>query len=207
MKNLFLCGLILLVFFNAYSQTVDHSTKNNIGKQKGYTNITEIDFAMGGVEVVDWGTSTQYTLGLHTINGYQFNPNFSVGIGVGLVRYSQYSLMQDGYEILWKGANFQMPVFLDLRINLEDKKLTPFISCDVGYSFPFIHDYYGGFFVNPSFGIKYFISAKTAMNISIGYRYYSNEWELTVWKGWDRSDEVIVDEILNLFTVKTGFTF
>jgi hypothetical protein len=193
------------VYFNAYSQTLDQSTKNQIRKQKGYTNITEIDLAFGQVNVVEVGTNENYYLGLQTINGYQFSPYFSMGVGVGCNRYANYTLRpgRNGNEYLWKGGGFEIPVFLDIRVNFINNSLTPFMSVDAGYSFPIGYDYfYGGFFVNPSFGVKHFISAKTAFNVSIGYRYYSNTFDLYSWGHY-----IPLKQIYNLFTLKTGFTF
>lgn len=46
-------------------------------KQKGYTNITELNF----------GFRDAFTYGFHTINGYLVNPYFSVGFGVGIEAY------------------------------------------------------------------------------------------------------------------------
>ena len=42
-------------------------------KQRGFTNITEIDIAYGGVSVEKYGSDNQFSTGLQTINGYQFS--------------------------------------------------------------------------------------------------------------------------------------
>lgn len=124
-------------------------------KQSGFTNITEINFGP-----LTGQFSSGYAFGIQTINGYLFNPNFSLGFGIGI----------DGNE--WDTF---IPLFADFRVNFLKTKVTPFLSTDIGYSMHTMNDksgqiYTSGLLVNPNFGIKVFVSTKTALNFSIGYR-------------------------------------
>lgn len=55
----------------------------------------------------------------HQMVGYQFNPYFSLGMGVGFEK--------------WKYTSF-IPLYADLRVNLLPGQFSPFLSVNFGYS-------------------------------------------------------------------------
>jgi len=91
------------------------------------------------------------------INGYRFNPYFSFGLGVG-VRYSP-----------WASDEALIPIFLATKINFLNKKVSPFLSIDIGYHLYVPHIEGSGFMLNPTIGICKKTGDKTSFNFGIGY--------------------------------------
>jgi len=92
-----------------------------------------------------------------TSHGYQLNPYFFVGAGAGV------SYFTDSESAL-------IPIFADLRGNLTNGQLTPFVGFRAGYAIDVTSDYGGnGFYYNPFVGVKYMVWEKTAVNVSLGY--------------------------------------
>jgi hypothetical protein len=165
MKRLFTLALILVTVNvvgqqNTFSKTNDN---NADGKIKGFTNITEFYFEYGwkfthqlSPEKKNIGFDLiQINYGLHSTFGYQFNRYYSIGLGLGLEN-----------EASW---GIQLPVFLENRICFLKGKVTPFLSLAAGYRFSLFTMHHGGILASPSLGIKFFVSPKTALNLSIGY--------------------------------------
>jgi long-subunit fatty acid transport protein len=103
---------------------------------------------------------------LNVISGYQINPYFSLGIGVGLRYYF------DEKTVL-------IPVFADFRVNFIDNKISPYLSLGIGYSFDTKADFEGeGFLLNPTVGVTFKISEKSALNFGFWIRNAANEVSL-----------------------------
>ena len=144
---------------------------SNSGLQSGYKGIVELGYQIG---TGDYGMDR---LKLNIINGYQINPYFSLGFGTGLRYYF------DAEAAL-------IPVFADFRANFIDNKISPYLSLGVGYSFDATNDFEGvGFLLNPTVGVSFKVSDKSAMNVGLGYEmqkmkffyydYYYNYYEFT----------------------------
>jgi len=181
-------------------------------KTSGYINILEWGFARSFTESEsDYDYNGQGypfeshfdrinngpSLGIQDINGYLLNPYFSVGVGIGMQAYQEL---------------FLVPLFLDLRINFMDTKLTPFAAIDLGHSFTRqqffgIETSYqdeGGFMGSFMGGVKYFPVPSMAINFSIGLRYQ----EITVENDPDYSSFYSYsDKSMNQFTVRLGLSF
>jgi hypothetical protein len=144
---------------------IEKYTKEPIGKQntrvanansgsglsKGYIGMVDIgyDFGVGyfGVGRVQ----------LDIINGYQFNPYFSIGIGTGLRIYPEIE------EVL-------IPLYADFRVNFLDRKISPYFSTGLGYAFSVTNGYgSGGFLFNPALGARFKVSEKSSMFVALGY--------------------------------------
>jgi hypothetical protein len=104
---------------------------------------------------------TDNTLQLQTINGIEFK-TYSACIGIGL----------DDYYFK------TIPLFVDLRKNLSEKKSTPFVYLDLGASIPWdrakietwTSSYYKtGFLYDMGIGYSVPIKGKFAFNFSAGY--------------------------------------
>jgi len=76
------------------------------GLTKGYVGIVEAGYQAG---IGDHGAGR---LKVNVINGYQFNPYFSAGVGIGLRYYTN-------ADAAW------LPLFLDLRANFMDGPISP----------------------------------------------------------------------------------
>lgn len=124
---------------------------SNSGLQSGYKGIVELGYQIG---TGDYGMDR---LKLNIINGYQINPYFSLGFGTGLRYYF------DAEAAL-------IPLFADFRANFIDNKISPYLSLGVGYSFNATNDFEGvGFLLNPTVGVSFKVSDKSAMNVGLGY--------------------------------------
>jgi hypothetical protein len=122
-------------------------------KDQGFTLIPEIAALI---------PSNTYPLAINfnMIAGYQIDAHWFVGGGVALDAY---------------GSDVYVPVFADARYNFLDGKYSPYAFIDAGYGLPVDADplLKGGPMINPGFGIKYFLTRTTAINLSLAYRYQS----------------------------------
>lgn len=188
--------------FNAEKVEPKEPDKEFKFKKRGFTNITELTTGIGIST-----TSEEFSYGFSTVNGYLVNPHFSVGFGVGIDKYEDF---------------LAVPLFVDLRANFLKYRVTPIFSVGVGYSIPIWQkngsssDLRGGVFVNPAIGAKFFVSQKTSLFLTLGYRlqeietpvygsYYrdrgagSSFW-VTTRDGWAKMS-------MNMITIKFGATF
>lgn len=117
----------------------------------GYTGGIELGYQIG---VGDFGMDR---IKLDITNGYQIDPTISVGIGTGLRYYS------DAEALL-------IPLFTYVRATLNSNDVTPYFSLGAGYTFDATDRFSGvGFLLNPSTGVRFLISDKSAVNIGLGY--------------------------------------
>ena len=93
-----------------------------------------------------------------TSHGYQFNPYFFLGAGIGVDCHF-------GWETVF------MPIFANARAYFIDGKISPFLDAKIGYS-PLDGT---GFYFSPSVGVSFGTSRKCAVNLSIGYNLQRTE--------------------------------
>lgn len=126
-------------------------------KDSGYMNLTGVNFAPGR-----FGS----TIRLQMVNGFQINPNFSIGIGVG------YSAYDDPINTI--------PVFVDLKFKALKANFTPFAYVKAGYNFTVIgngsenssnriESHYGGTTVDAGVGLQFDFSQAMGWYITAGY--------------------------------------
>jgi hypothetical protein len=126
---------------------------NNSKFKRGYIGIVELNYLFG---VGNHGLSR---IEANIINGYQFNPYFSLGLGTGLRWYM--------YE---SGSAIFIPIFADFRAIFKDKKISPYLSLGLGYSIDASSRFSGvGVLLKPSFGVSFKVSDKTKFHTGIGY--------------------------------------
>lgn len=120
--------------------------------EPGYKGITELGYEIG---VGDYGYDR---IKLNIINGYQVNQSFSLGIGTGLRYYNDLEALL-------------VPIFADFRGNLPlNSKVSPYMSLGIGYSFDATNSFEGvGLMLNPTIGVSFKVSDKSAMNVGLGY--------------------------------------
>lgn len=131
-------------------------------KKKGFLTIEELNFGFGINTINTYHGSVAIdglfpTIALRSINGYQFNEMFSVGLGVG------FEAFLDGDN---KGA--LIPLTLDARMNFKKGRFSPVLNLNGGYSIGVENS--SGLAANPAVGIKYFLTKKMALLASIGYK-------------------------------------
>jgi hypothetical protein len=190
----------------------ENAKEKNERKIKGFTNITEMSFAISLKKAYssvesdgNYSESTfdeihnHPTIGMQTINGYQFNPYFSAGAGIGL--QANWSL-------------FLVPIFLDLRTTFMNKRLSPFAVCEIGSSFTREQirgnssantNHEGGLMSVIAGGVKFFPVPEMALNLSLGWRCQKLKVQAD---GPDAYGHSFYDKkTLNQFTIRFGFTF
>lgn len=85
---------------------------------------------------------------------YEFTNRFSTGIGSGISIYE---------KIL-------IPLFADVQFAIiKPRKFTPYLGCSIGYSFAPDKNANGGFYLNPSVGVKYKLHSKLQLFFALGY--------------------------------------
>jgi hypothetical protein len=129
---------------------------------------------------------------VHTSHGYQLNDYLFVGVGVGLHIYSardpllktnmgkekypqyvnndKYKMDSVTYMHAVDSSFMTLPIFLDVRGYYPMGKISPFVMFRLGYSFNLTDGFGGmGLYMNPAVGIKYNMSPKLGVALSLGY--------------------------------------
>jgi hypothetical protein len=133
-------------------------------KTEGFINITEFSFCpgVGKKDIGDFPSipNKDYSFGVRTINGYQPNSNFSVGIGIGVDKYEKESFM---------------PLTFDIRYYILKGKVSPVLNANFGYSIG-LNDFEGGAIINPSVGFKISVSKSISYVFNLGYKWQAREY-------------------------------
>lgn len=160
MKSLVTVIILLVISYIAFPQQVyqpeAESEQNgaNYGLKPGYKGIFEIGYGIPA------GDNGENRVKLSMVNGIQFNPYTSLGVGIGLSGYYDRVLV---------------PVFADFRFYLLNENVTPYLSSDIGCSFG--DSYYpGGFLWNIMIGINFNLSRIISMHLGIGYDSQKMDW-------------------------------
>jgi hypothetical protein len=183
-------------------------------KQKGLTNISEYIMGFGKhtpvmyIPFLDSGKQFErYFFQIQTIIGYQFNRNISLGVGIGLLKYAVFSSIEHAYL----DRNYFLPLFIEERFILTKGNVAPFISLATGYRFAFAKHLdgeivKGGILVEPTGGLKFFVSPKSAIQFGIGYRYA--QYKRISFSDYGSHPYRNTYRILeNAITIKLGVTF
>lgn len=153
------------------------SIRSSLGLQSGVKVMVELGHQFG--RDLFGGYNPDYSSDYNNLNGggtplngsrfsiicgYQINPYFSVGAGIGIRQYKAESWLTGKYRAAL------IPVFADFRVNFMDFRFSPYLSLGAGYSFDATRDFDGvGFLINPSIGVSVKISEKSALNVDLGY--------------------------------------
>lgn len=120
--------------------------------------------------------------GLDIIERYNITNNFSVGIGTGF--YYCDLLFDDGgheydnsnlYSREYRESGAYLPLFLNLKLNLTNEGISPYLSLGGGYTFLIPFSEYAkkadlGVMIRPAFGIDIPISPGSLF-VEFGYKY------------------------------------
>ncbi len=205
---LFCIALMFVINELLFSQTKDSINIIPIKKHGHFSNITEVGglFGFGNISYKSSIENTSFKnknsnkfVSVTTINGYQFNRNFFLGIGIGI---------ECPENII------NMPIFADIRIDLLKKKVTPFLDFGVGYAVraanikqkPYFQK--GDVITNTQIGIKINIVNHFSWILGLGYRFQYNR---QIIKFTDTYGLLIgtgpVETFSNYLILKTGFVF
>lgn len=128
------------------------SASKKFALRSGYRGFFDFGYTVG---VGDFAIDR---INLHTSHGYQFNPYFYLGAGLG----ANYYHSMEGWSA---------PLFAHLRGTFINGRITPFVDFKVGYSIADIQ----GFYMNPSAGCRFGLTPKLGLNLSIGYEMQKTE--------------------------------
>lgn len=126
-------------------------------KKRGYFNQTGVDRLPGNAE-----NSVRFIM----IQGYQFNPHFSAGLGIGYTSYDD--------------RLNTVPVFLDVKANVLKANTIPYAFFRTGYSFSSVEKsdsqipidkHKGGLMVNFGGGLLFETKVGYGLYINVGYNY------------------------------------
>lgn len=154
MKHVF-----LILFLCVYSLSLQGQKKQQVKKNQGIFNITEIGYLPGSGNInydVYTVTNDARTYRLRSIFGYFINPHLSVGVGIGL----------DGYH---EPDHNTMPLFIECRGYLKDQRNTFYGFLDLGKSLGVNETFRSGLFLNSGVGYKFFLTKRWCLNSSLGF--------------------------------------
>ena len=109
------------------------------GVQRGYRGFADFTFVGGNVGCVE----------LSTVHGFQFNPHLFVGAGMGVLTDF------DGVAV---------PLFLAVRTDILERRVTPFIDLRIGCA---VVDVLGDYFAS-TFGCRFACRRKCSLHVGVG---------------------------------------
>ena len=146
-----------LLFFFAVSiaaiTAVAQQTTKEYTTQKGYKGSVEVGFAAGSGDYAH--NRGEFLI----INGYQFNPYLSVGIGTGI-------------QVFEVSKDVTMPLFADIEATFLQKTISPFVDIKVGYCWALSKDIFlpkEGVYFSPTIGFRWGMNQCTVLMLGVGY--------------------------------------
>ena len=136
----------------------DDERTSGSGLHSGFRILMETGYHFGAGEDQLDGAPLNVSL------GGQIGPHFYVGGGLGL----RYLYNEDD-------SYFAMPIFANLRWDIMDKRIIPFIDTKMGYS-PFDVQ---GFFWQAGAGCRFRIGKKSAISASVGVEQQDDACDVT----------------------------
>jgi hypothetical protein len=127
-------------------------------RNKQYVGIIEVG-------LIDYPKSSENLprFSINVVNGYQFNPFFALGLGVG--------------ADISKDKVYDIPVTADARLYMKRRKSAPFFSLGLGYNLRIQQGQYvssnntaSGLAFNPAIGGRFAVNKKAAIALSVGYK-------------------------------------
>ena len=110
---------------------------------------------------------------LNTTHGYQVNPYFFFGAGLGLHFMSEYETAGMDIALDYRESKVDIPVFANVRCNFSKGKVSPYIDVKGG---TFVTNN-GGLYASVSAGCRISINDKQAIKVSVGYTSEKLEFE------------------------------
>lgn len=185
---------------NSY-RSFDKKSFNETGfKYSGFILFTELGLGLGVGTIKVGGqklNNADHFTGFKVVMGYQFNYFFSMGVGLGIDKYERATLA---------------PITLDIRFAKTEGKYGPVINLCGGQSFS-IEKASSGYMINPSVGLRYYISEKIAMIFNLGYKW--QEQQLALYSSgqfspngsYSSPSSSSQNVVFKFVTFNTGFSF
>ena len=164
---------------------------SDFNKPKGYLSTLEFDLGIG---IGDWYGEH---LSVRYINGYRVVPQFAVGIGVGFQHYTSSELSYYSQTVIESVTS--MPIFLHLRSDFLNKKVSPFVETNIGYNVALDGGYFNGLLFEETVGVSFNVGSRK--RLAIGLTYSTNEVNMP-YNGlyWEVSDREAI-------SIKVGLSF
>lgn len=156
MKKIFLLFAMMTAVISCFAQT-----------NSGYRGFSDLGYTVG-VGDYDFGRFE-----ISTTHGYQVNPYFFLGGGVGFHFMQSYETKGMEIALDKRDSKVSIPIFADFRGTFSKRKFAPFVDLKLGY-FVTNND---GFYGNISAGCRMNVKGNQAVSLSIGYTYEKLEFE------------------------------
>ncbi|MDE6393180.1 MAG: hypothetical protein K2L59_07945 [Muribaculaceae bacterium] len=156
MKKIFLLFSVVFMTFGCFAQI-----------NKGYRGFADLGYTIG-VGDYDFGRFE-----ISTTHGYQVNPYFFLGGGVGFHFMQSYESAGMTIALDKRDSKVSIPVFADFRGSFSKRKFAPFVDLKIGY-FVTNND---GLYGNISAGCRMNFKGNQAVSLSLGYTYEKLEFE------------------------------
>lgn len=153
MKKLFICLIVSLTSFMS-SRAVE----------TGYRGFFEYGYLFG---VEDYSQSSLNEI--ITVHGWQMNPRVFFGVGMNINVYK--------FKYLDDKIHYNLPLFADIRYDILDSPITPFLDLKTGYS---VAGKFKGAYFNPSIGCRLALGDYCGLNLGVGYTYFHTNYEYIV---------------------------
>lgn len=165
--------------------------------QRGYRGFIEWSSSVRSEKFLEWSTpgangcyrDRLFYTGFSTSHGYQINPMFFVGAGLG---------MEYGEKL----DNWIAPVFAQCRMDFEFGKFTPFGDLRLGYN---MSDG-GGVYFSPTVGHRFNWGRKMGINVGAGLTLAG--YTVEQYNGWiDESGYIEMQYVGTKHKVRPYFSF
>lgn len=150
LKSLFVVALLLVGALETFAQEAQEV------KYQGEFNISTAICA---------AEDMQNPFNFETIHGIRVNKHISVGLGLGFNLFTE----------RW-GRNtdtgFLIPLFVDVKWYILDKKVSPYVALDMGYNFG-VGNYFGayaGMYIAPGAGVSFKLKGKGMFNLGLALK-------------------------------------
>lgn len=158
--------IMLLALLGVLSGTaLAREKESRFNNPKGYFTMVELKVP----------TLISMTAGADVVSAWRFCPQFAIGVGTGV----------------WTAflQNVEVPLYLHLRSDISDTRVSPYIALNAGYNFevlPCVDNLleFGGMFASGDVGVSYNVG-KYRMTTGIEIRFLRGNDNLTSLLGLD----------------------
>jgi opacity protein-like surface antigen len=141
----------------AQQRVVPNKPFSTLRSTPGFVTINELT---GGFGLAGKASPySKYFYGFSSVNGYQVNTEFFLGVGVGMSFYD---------------AGLLVPLFLDFRYAFSTGQICPYLYADGGLRLQVSDLNQTKLFINPGVGARYALERNLALDISAGFLSHAN---------------------------------
>ncbi|NOZ46929.1 MAG: hypothetical protein GXO79_09130 [Chlorobi bacterium] len=194
--------------YNFPASDIKQINSSNIEKERKDTwffNNTSLGVLIGKSN--DYNSMTNFTFNM--VNGYQFNNNLQVGLGLG-------------FDVI--NRNIYLPFYADMKYFVRSSSLSPYVGISGGYSLQttksersniIYYDYYqnynteaknsNGLMAGFEFGIRNYTKSDFGYLVSAGYRF---QYLTSTYNDWQYPNvEVLEQHYIHRFKLTVGILF